>query len=127
MRLRPELEVPEPPPTEGGGGTTLFASSVPRGVPAPAPLLPVPPPDPTTDGGGGTTPGMPSAGAEEDERFPVPPDMPVEGGGATTFALSVAPIPARIPRELSPVAAAETLGGGGTMVAARERAAPLEP
>src|SRR5579864_4237516 len=55
VRLRPEPAEPEPPPTEGGGGTMLFASSVPRGVPAPPPLLPVPPPAPENDGGGHNT------------------------------------------------------------------------
>src|SRR5579862_1356346 len=123
---RPEPEDAEPPPTEGGGGTILLASSVPRGAPAPPPLLPVPPPDPARDGGGGTTLGIPSAGAEEEERTPVPPDTPVEGGGAITFPASVAPMPTRVPRELPPVAAAETLGGGGTTLAAGEPAVLLE-
>ena len=127
LRPRPEPDVPEPPPTEGGGGTILLASRVPRGVPAPPPLLPVPPPGPESDGGGGTTLGVPNRGAEEEERVPVPPDIPVEGGGATTFDPSTAPIPARVPRELPPVVPAETLGGGGTTLAASEPVPPLEP
>src|SRR5579872_4784968 len=82
---------PEPPATEGGGGTMLLASNVPPGAPAPPPVLPWPPPAPASEGGGGTTLGAPSVGAEDDasERVAVPPDTPTEGGGATTFAPSV--------------------------------------
>ena len=65
LRLRPEPAGPEPPATEGGGGTILLASSVPRGLPAPPPLLPVPPPAPGSEGGGGTTLGVPSVGPED--------------------------------------------------------------
>src|SRR5262249_2703781 len=59
LRPVPEPFALEPPPTDGGGGTMLFASRVPPGAPLPPPVVPVPPPAPASEGGGGTMPGFP--------------------------------------------------------------------
>src|ERR1700733_5166159 len=104
----------DPPPTDGGGGTTPFASRVPLGAPTPPPVFPVPPPAPESDGGGGTIPGFPRQGAAPLPRVPVPPFAPTVGGGATAFVPSDAPAPLRLPRGLPPAAAEPTDGGGGT-------------
>jgi hypothetical protein len=132
LRPRPELLVPDPPPTEGGGGTTLFANNVPVGVPFPPAVCPVPPPAAVSTGGGATTLAKPTVVAVEDaaERVPVPPVTPAVGGGAITLLPSDVPIPLRLPRELPPGAFAATLGGGGTTFAGREEdddVPPVEP
>jgi|HubBroStandDraft_2_1064218.scaffolds.fasta_scaffold280446_1 hypothetical protein len=62
----PELDEGELPPTDGGGGTTFVARSVPLGAPLPPAFGPVPPPALVTEGGGGTTLGAPSVGAVEE-------------------------------------------------------------
>lgn len=53
----PEPESPGPEPTDGGGGMTLLARSVPFPEPVefPVPGEPWPVPAPVTDGGGGIT------------------------------------------------------------------------
>ena len=123
LRPRPEADGPEPPAIEGGGGTILLASSVPRGTPA----TPLVVPAPASDGGGGTTLGTPIVGAEDDwaDRVPVPPDTPAEGGGATTFVPSEVPTALCAPRGLPLGAFAPTVGGGGTTFAVRDVRAPL--
>ena len=62
LRPSPEPAVADPPPIDGGGGTTLFADSVPP-LPGAPPLFPLPPCIPETEGGGGTTLGVPAYGA----------------------------------------------------------------
>lgn len=107
--LRPEPEAPEPPFRLGGGGTTLFASNVPEGAPAPPASLPAPPPVPDSEGGGGTTVGAPSAVAEAARVRLAALETAVDGGGATTFGAG-ADIPLRAPL-------AVTAGGGATTLA----------
>ena len=82
-------------PTDGGGGTTLWLSEVPRA------LTVVEPEDGFALGGGGIT-FAPSDVCLE------PPDDPAEGGGGITLAVRV-PLPARIAEGPE-----ETAGGGGT-------------
>jgi hypothetical protein len=112
LRPDPESVVPEPPPIEGGGGTTLVASCVPVGAPELPPVL-------ETEGGGGTTWGAPRVCAVEDvdERFPEPPS---EGAGATTLVPSDVPAAVRVPRALPPAALGLTDGGGATTFVASE-------
>jgi len=118
----------EPAPTDGGGGTTLFASNVPPGAPLPPPVSPEPPPTPGNEGGGGTTLAAPKEGAFEAEvvSVPVPPEMPLVGGGAMTLEPRGVPTPLRLP--LGSPRSAFTLGGGGTTCAASAGAdlLPLE-
>ncbi len=84
---------------EGGGGTTLFASRVPPGTPAPPPVFPLPPPEPESCGGGEMMLGGPRDGAAagDSERAPAVPEIPLEGGGAITFEPSDVPLPFRTP------------------------------
>ncbi len=127
----PEPDSPGPEPIEGGGGTTLLASSVPLPEPPEFPE-PVdeswPVREPATDGGGGMTPDAPS---DEPEFLPEAEfEPPTEGGGGTMLVVSE---PADAPAGLAMVPEAvceETLGGGGTascvpkslpMIAAHQR------
>src|ERR1700675_1337649 len=98
----PEPESPGPEPTEGGGGTTLLPSTVPRPVPLPAPTEvparaePRPDPEFETEGGGAITLDAPRAGARplpvaEPPVAPEPTELPIDGGGGTTLAASVPP------------------------------------
>src|SRR5215469_4193140 len=75
LRPRPEPEF-EPSPTVGGGGTMLFARSVPPLTPLPPGVSPVPPPAPASDGGGGTTLGELMVGPLQRELPPVPAATP---------------------------------------------------
>src|SRR5258708_26626653 len=68
LRPTPEPLGLEPPPRDGGAGTTLLASDAPLADPARSPLDPVP----DSDGGGATTLGLSDAPAPE--RFPTLPD-----------------------------------------------------
>ena len=111
----PEPESPEPEPIEGGGGTTLFASSGARPE-APEFSLPVGEPwfvpEPPTDGAGGMTLDAPSPGALPEVELPEPA---IDGGGGTIFAVSDSPgAPAALRAVAEP-----TVGGGGTTLAAR--------
>ena len=125
LRLSPEPVGPVPPPIEGGGGTTLFAKSVPPEEPAPPPVLPVPPPGPESDGGGGTTLGFPRYGAEPDrELLATPPLIPTDGGGATTFEPREVPSPLWFPWRVPLGSFALTEGGGCTTLLLSDGALP---
>ena len=113
----------EPPPIEGGGGTTLLASSVPPSTPFAPGVVPVPPPAPDKDGGGGTTFGEPIWGADHRDADPVPLGAPTDGGGATTSPPNEALVPLRTPRGFP--AAPLTAGGGATTLLANVAERPL--
>src|SRR5580658_2451945 len=118
----PEPDKPLPEPIEGGGGTTLLASSAPLPEPAEfaAPVgEPWVVPEPATDGGGGMTLDVP-----RDEPGALPevelPELATDGGGGTIFAASESP---GAPAVLLPVAE-PTVGGGGTTLVAIEPPGP---
>ncbi len=118
----PDPDKPLPEPMEGGGGTTLFASSAPLPEPAEfaAPVgEPWVVPEPATDGGGGMTLDSP-----RDEPAALPevelPELATDGGGGTIFAASDSPgAPAVLPAVAEP-----SVGGGGTTLFASEPPGP---
>src|SRR5205807_3409099 len=107
---RPEPVSADPPPIEGGGGTTFPASRVPPGPPVGIEAFPTP--RPAREGGGGTT--LVLRAALDPPGRSLAPGADTDGGGGTTFVASAAPVPFGALRALAEVLPPLTLGGGGT-------------